>query len=87
MTTGGESKGSELGGYDYRDDIGEEGRSNAVKEEDYEKVARIVPSGGSLQMLTLVYVGRDKSFKEDAYPYKNSSDHNADQKNKDKVKT
>ena len=56
MATGGESKGSELGGYNYRDDIGEEGRGKAVKEENYEEVARIVPGGGSLQMLILVRV-------------------------------
>ena len=56
MATGGESKGGELGGNNYGDDIGEEGRGKAVKEEDYEKVARIVPGGGSLQMLILVRV-------------------------------
>jgi hypothetical protein len=56
LATGGESKGSELGGYDYGDDIGEEGRSKAVKEEDYEEIARIVPGGGSLEMLILVRV-------------------------------
>jgi hypothetical protein len=56
LATGGESKGSELGGYDYGDDVGEEGRSKAVKEEDYEEIARIVPGGGSLEMLILVRV-------------------------------
>jgi hypothetical protein len=56
LTTGGESKGSELRGYNDRYDIGEKGRGNAVKEEYYEEVAWIVPGGGSLKKLMLVRV-------------------------------